>query len=50
MFRTHRRKIFRDISSRKARTLLGYAPTHTVGEGLTQALGWYVAQQDVRPG
>lgn len=27
----------------KARTLLGYEPTHRVREGLVQALGWYVA-------
>jgi UDP-N-acetylglucosamine 4-epimerase len=29
-----------DIS--RARRLLGYAPTHTVGEGLRQAIDWYV--------
>jgi len=29
-----------DIS--KARTLLGYAPTHRIGEGLTEAMGWYI--------
>ena len=29
-----------DIS--KARTLLGYAPTHRIGEGLREAMGWYV--------
>jgi len=29
-----------DIS--KARKLLGYAPTHRVGEGLKEAMGWYV--------
>ena len=29
-----------DIS--KARKLLGYAPTHRVGEGLKQAMDWYV--------
>ena len=29
-----------DIS--KARNLLGYAPTHRVGEGLKEAMGWYV--------
>lgn len=26
----------------KAQQLLGYAPTHRIGEGLTQALDWYV--------
>ncbi|VTU40972.1 UDP-glucose 4-epimerase [Variovorax sp. PBS-H4] len=31
-----------DIS--KARTLLGYAPTHTVAEGVPEALTWYVKQ------
>jgi UDP-N-acetylglucosamine 4-epimerase len=29
-----------DIS--KARTLLGYAPTHRIGEGLAEAMDWYV--------
>ena len=29
-----------DIS--KARNLLGYSPTHRVGEGLTEAIGWYI--------
>lgn len=29
-----------DVS--KARKLLGYAPTHRVGEGLREALGWYM--------
>jgi len=29
-----------DIS--KARTLLGYAPTHSVKDGLDQAAEWYV--------
>ena len=29
-----------DIS--KARKLLGYAPTHRVGEGLKEAMGWYI--------
>ncbi len=28
----------------KAATLLGYAPTHRVREGLEQAMGWYVAR------
>jgi nucleoside-diphosphate-sugar epimerase len=26
----------------KARTLLGYAPTHTIHQGLESALGWYI--------
>jgi UDP-N-acetylglucosamine 4-epimerase len=26
----------------KAATLLGYAPTHRIGEGLRQAMDWYV--------
>jgi UDP-N-acetylglucosamine 4-epimerase len=26
----------------KARTLLGYAPTHRIGDGLKQAMDWYV--------
>ena len=26
----------------KARTLLGYEPTNTIGQGLAEALGWYV--------
>ena len=30
-----------DIS--KAQTLLGYAPTHRIGEGLKEAMEWYVA-------
>ena len=30
-----------DIS--KAQTLLGYAPTHRIGEGLKEAMAWYVA-------
>jgi UDP-N-acetylglucosamine 4-epimerase len=25
----------------KAQRLLGYEPTHTIGEGLTESLGWY---------
>jgi len=29
-----------DIS--KARKLLGYAPTHRIGEGLKEAMGWYI--------
>jgi UDP-N-acetylglucosamine 4-epimerase len=29
-----------DIS--KAQTLLGYAPTHRIGEGLKEAMDWYV--------
>ena len=28
----------------KARRLLGYAPSHTVGEGLAEALPWYLEQ------
>lgn len=32
-----------DIS--KARTLLGYAPTHRIDAGLAQAMDWYVANQ-----
>lgn len=27
----------------KARRLLGYEPTHTVAEGLSEAMGWYLA-------
>jgi UDP-N-acetylglucosamine 4-epimerase len=30
-----------DIS--KARTRLGYEPTHRIGEGLAEAMDWYVA-------
>ena len=26
----------------KAATLLGYAPTHRIGEGLREAMDWYV--------
>jgi UDP-N-acetylglucosamine 4-epimerase len=26
----------------KARTLLGYAPTHRIGEGLVEAMDWYI--------
>jgi UDP-N-acetylglucosamine 4-epimerase len=26
----------------RARELLGYAPTHRVGEGLAEAIDWYV--------
>lgn len=41
-----------DIS--KARRLLGYAPTHVVGEGLRAAMQWYVGdlagKPQVRPG
>jgi len=29
-----------DIS--KARTRLGYEPTHRIGEGLAEAMDWYV--------
>jgi len=28
----------------KARRLLGYEPTHSIGQGLAEALGWYEAQ------
>jgi len=28
----------------KARRLLGYEPTHTIGEGLAESLGWYEGQ------
>ncbi|WP_294268430.1 SDR family oxidoreductase [uncultured Sphingomonas sp.] len=31
-----------DIS--KARRLLGYAPTHTLGNGLREAMGWYIRE------
>ncbi len=33
-----------DIS--KAKTLLGYAPQYRVGEGLKEAMDWYVAQEE----
>ena len=33
-----------DIS--KAEELLGYAPSHRIGEGIKQALGWYVQHLD----
>ncbi|MES2316891.1 MAG: SDR family oxidoreductase [Pseudomonadota bacterium] len=33
-----------DIS--KAETLLGFAPTHRIGEGLAQAMEWYIAHLD----
>jgi len=36
-----------DIS--KARTLLGYAPTHRIGDGLKVAMGWYVNSQAREP-
>jgi UDP-N-acetylglucosamine 4-epimerase len=36
-----------DIS--KARRLLGYAPTHRLGDGLDEAVGWYVANLPPRP-
>lgn len=32
-----------DVS--KAVTLLGYAPTHRIGDGLAEAMGWYVSRQ-----
>ena len=28
----------------KAQRLLGYEPTHTIGQGLSEALGWYKGQ------
>jgi UDP-N-acetylglucosamine/UDP-N-acetyl-alpha-D-glucosaminouronate 4-epimerase len=28
----------------KAKRILGYSPTHTIGEGLQAAIGWYVSQ------
>lgn len=31
----------------KARRLLGYAPTHTVQQGLREAIGWYVSKAAV---
>jgi len=31
-----------DVS--KAGELLGYVPTHTIEQGLDEALGWYVAE------
>jgi len=31
----------------KARSLLGYEPTHGVQEGLREAMGWYVAQAEM---
>jgi UDP-N-acetylglucosamine/UDP-N-acetylgalactosamine 4-epimerase len=36
-----------DIS--KAQRLLGYAPTHVVGDGLAQAMQWYVAHLTGKP-
>jgi UDP-N-acetylglucosamine 4-epimerase len=30
----------------KARHLLGYAPTHNIGQGVQAALGWYVKNQN----
>ena len=30
----------------KAQRLLGYAPTHSLAEGITQAMSWYVAQNN----
>jgi UDP-N-acetylglucosamine 4-epimerase len=29
----------------KAQRLLGYAPTHRIGEGVQAALGWYIKNQ-----
>jgi UDP-N-acetylglucosamine 4-epimerase len=28
----------------KAKRILGYSPTHTIGEGLQEGIGWYVSQ------
>lgn len=36
-----------DIS--KARKLLGYGPTHRVGEGLKEAMGWYIRTLSPQP-
>ena len=36
-----------DIS--KARNLLGYAPTHRIGEGLQEAMAWYIDHLAVAP-
>jgi len=35
-----------DVS--RARELLGYSPTHHVGEGLIEAIDWYVEQAEGR--
>ena len=36
-----------DVS--KAHRLLGYAPTHTVGDGLSEAMGWYLGHSSCAP-
>jgi len=33
---------FSGASIEKARSMLSYTPTHSVDDGLTEALGWYV--------
>lgn len=33
----------------KARNLLGYEPSHRIGEGLKEAIGWYVANLSAKP-
>lgn len=33
----------------KAQRLLGYEPTHTIGQGLTESLGWYEGQSGFSP-
>ena len=35
---------FSTASIEKARRMLGFSPTHNVGEGLTEAMAWYVAK------
>ena len=35
---------FSTASIEKARRMLGFSPTHSVGEGLTEAMAWYVAR------
>ena len=35
---------FSTASIEKARRMLGFSPTHSVGEGLTEAMAWYVAK------
>jgi len=36
-------------SIEKARSMLGYSPSHDVAAGLAEALDWYVAQSHTRP-
>jgi len=36
-----------DIS--KVQTLLGYEPSHTIDQGLDEAIGWYIADAEKRP-